>query len=298
MRVSGGGGVTDCVCELFCGAGGMGLGFSQHFEITDAIDILPEAVKTYGANNPETNARRQDVRDLSGCRGDFAGIIGGPPCQAWSRRNIRQTADDPRAQLLDEYMRVVEEVQPGWFVLENIVTVPKAVKKAIANRAKALGYRVLSACLNAGDYGAAQSRRRWIVIGRREGTIRDFQTIRPRTVREAFATVRENWGMMHSSPETLARLATATTDEWAAMNGEYRNMIRLQWDIPAPTVCNPKKVYMVHPGECRNISLAEAAALQGFPSDYIWHGSESAIAQMIANAMPVEMAAAIAGVIA
>ena len=293
--------MTDRVCELFCGAGGMGLGFSRHFEITDAIDILPEAVKTYGANHPETDARRRDVRDLTGCRGDFEGItgvIGGPPCQAWSRRNIRQTSDDPRAQLLDEYMRVVEEALPGWFVLENVVTVPKVAKQAVSDRAKALGYRVMSACLNAADYGAAQTRRRWIVIGRRERTVRDFRTVRPRTVREAFAGIQENWGEMRSSPKTLARLATATTDEWAAMNGEYQNMIRLQWDSPAPTVCNPKKVYMVHPDECRNISLAEAAALQGFPPDYIWHGSEGAIAQMIANAMPAEMAAAIAEAIA
>jgi DNA (cytosine-5)-methyltransferase 1 len=100
---------------------------------------------------------------------------------------------------------------------------------------------------------------------------------------------------MQSAPGTLARLATATTDEWAAMNGEYRNMIRLQWDSPAPTVCNPKKVYMIHPEEVRNISLAEAAALQGFPGEYLWKGSDGAIAQMIANAMPAEMAAAIAG---
>ena len=73
---------------------------------------------------------------------------------------------------------------------------------------------------------------------------------------------------------------------------------RMKWDEPAPTVCNPKKVYMVHPDECRNISLAEAAALQGFPPDYVWHGNEGAIAQMIANAMPAEMAAAVAGAIA
>ena len=293
--------MTDRVCELFCGAGGMGLGFSRHFHVTDAIDILPEAVKTYGANHPETDARQKDVRNLSGARGDFdgiTGVIGGPPCQAWSRRNIRKDANDPRAVLLDEYMRIVEEVRPRWFVLENVVTVPKVAKRDVAEKAKTLGYEVYSACLNAADYGAAQTRRRWIVIGCREGTIRNFQTVRPRTVREAFGDLRDNWGLMRSSPETLARLAVATTDEWAAMNGEYRNMIRLQWDAPAPTVCNPKKVYMVHPGECRNISLAEAAALQGFPPDYIWHGSETTIAQMIANAMPAEMAAAVAGAIA
>lgn len=290
--------MTDQVCELFCGAGGMGLGFSQHFEIVEAVDISRDAVRTYGANHPETDVRRKGVQHLSGVRGDFDGvtaIIGGPPCQAWSRRNIRQTPDDPRAQLLDEYMRVVEEVHPRWFVVENVVTVPKRAKQSVTERAEVLGYRVTSACLNAADFGAAQTRRRWIAIGCREGTIRDFQTVRPRTVRQAFAGIRENWGVMRSSPATLARLASAPADEWAAMNGQYRNMIRLRWDEPAPTVCNPKKVYMVHPDECRNISLAEAAALQGFPPDYIWKGNDSAIAQMIANAMPAEMAAAIAG---
>jgi DNA (cytosine-5)-methyltransferase 1 len=278
----------------------MGLGFSQHFEITQAIDISRDAIRTYGANHPETDARQRDVRDLSGCRGDcegITGVIGGPPCQAWSRRNIRKDANDPRARLLDEYMRIVEEVRPRWFVVENVTTVPKAAKQSVTEKAEALGYRVHSACLNAADYGAAQTRRRWIAIGHREGAIQDFQTVRPQTVRQAFAGIRKNWGVMQSSPETLARLATATADEWAPMNGEYRNMIRLKWDEPAPTVCNPKKVYMVHPGELRNISLAEAAALQGFPADYVWKGNGGAIAQMIANAMPAEMAAAIAGAV-
>ncbi len=119
----------------------------------------------------------------------------------------------------------------------------------------------------------------------------------PRTVREAFAPLRENWGTMRSTPGTLARLANASTEEWAPMNGRYRNMIRLEWDRPAPTVVNPKKVYMVHPQEVRNISLAEAAALQGFPLDYKWRGSDTAVAQMIANAMPAEMAGAIAGAV-
>jgi len=291
----------DRVCELFCGAGGMGLGFSQHFDVTDAIDIASAAVQTYGANHPETTARRKDVADLSGCRGDFEGItgvIGGPPCQAWSRRNIRQTSDDPRAHLVDEYLRIVEEVRPRFFVLENVVGMPRVTKERIAKRARGLGYAVSSACLNAADYGAAQTRRRWICIGAREGPIGPMVPAAPRTVREAFAPIRENWGMMRSRPDTLERLAAATPDEWAPMTGKYGNIIKLRWDRPAPTVVNVKKVYMVHPGEIRNISLAEAAALQGFPPDYIWRGSDTAIAQMIANAMPAEMAATVAGAIA
>lgn len=276
----------------------MGLGFSQHFEIAQAIDISRDAVRTYGANHQETDARRKDVRNLSGCRGDFegiTGIIGGPPCQAWSRRNIRKTADDPRAHLVDEYLRIVEEVRPRFFVVENVVGIPKATKERVAERAQALGYTVSSACLNASHYGAAQTRRRWICIGLREGRLSPIAPAPARTVRQAFAPLRENWGKMQSSPETVAKLATATADEWAPMHGAYRNMILLRWDEPAPTVVNPKKVYMVHPGETRNISLAEAAALQGFPPGYVWKGSDSAIAQMIANAMPAEMASAIAG---
>jgi len=288
------------ICELFCGAGGMGLGFSKHFEIANAVDIRREAIRTYGANHPETDTHQTDVRDLSGSLLDYEGItgvIGGPPCQSWSRRNIRQTPDDPRASLVGEYMRIVDEVRPRWFVLENVTTVPKDLKQSVSRHARDLGYTVQSACLNASEYGAAQTRRRWVVIGARDRSIGLITPQPHRTVRQAFATISDNWGIMRSSPETTERLTSATHDEWSPMNGKYRNMIRLRWDEPAPTVCNPKKVYMVHPGECRNISLAEAAALQGFPPGYIWQGSDSAIAQMIANAMPAEMAAAIAGAV-
>ena len=93
-----------------------------------------------------------------------------------------------------------------------------------------------STIMNAADYGAAQTRRRWILIGIRDGTLGLIQPRRPRTVREAFATVKENWGVMQSRPETLDRLASASCDQWNAMDGDtgYRNMIRLRWDAPGP----------------------------------------------------------------
>lgn len=291
--------MTDTICELYCGAGGMAAGFAPYFEISYAVDILPAAIRTYGANHPDTDARQQDVRDLSGCRGDFAGItgiIGGPPCQTWSRRNTRRTADDPRADLIAEYLRIVEEIRPRFYVLENVTTVPAAEKTAAIRQGRLFGYDVTSTYLNAAEYGAAQTRRRWIMIGIRAGTLGPIKPRQPRTVRQAFSTIPVNWGLMQSSPATLQRLSRASPRRWVPMDGRhgYRNLIRLQWDRPAPTVCNPRKVYMVHPEETRNISLAEAAALQGFPGEYIWQGSESAIAQMIANAMPAELAGAIA----
>lgn len=288
----------NSVCEFFCGAGGMGQGFSQFFDISSAIDISKSAVNTYQANHKETQVRRQDVRHITGCRGDFygiTGIIGGPPCQGSSIINTKRCKEDPRNALMGEFMRLVEEIRPEFFVMENVPGVPKDIKQAVIDVGKAARYDVKSIFMNASEYGAAQTRKRWVVIGTKN---KKWISPRPepsKTVREAFAPIKKNWGIMRSSESTLQKLKTSTPEGWTAMTGQFKNMIRLSWDEPAPAVVNLKKVYMVHPLENRNISLAEAAALQGFPPGYQWKGTESDIAQMIANAMPAELAGSIAG---
>lgn len=291
---------SNRICELCCGAGGMAAGFSPYFEIVQAVDISKTVVKTYGANHPETSTRRQDIQNLTGCKGDFEGItgvIGGPPCQGSSIINTKRCSEDPRNGLINEFMRLVSEIKPRFFVMENVPGVPKEIKESVIRTGTEADYCVSSTYLNAADYGAAQTRKRWIVVGMKG---RQWVTPRKRThstVRQAFSQIHKNWGLMQSRPETLDRLKMAN-NEWTGMSGGFRNMIKLSWDNPAPAVVNLKKVYMVHPDECRNISLAEAAALQGFPSDYQWYGNESEIAQMIANAMPAQLAESIAGVLA
>ncbi len=288
----------ETVCELFCGAGGMGAGFGHHFDISYAVDISKPAVNTYRANHEDTQVRQQDVRQISGCRGDFygiTGIIGGPPCQGSSIINTKRCIDDPRNGLMAEYMRLVDEIRPSFFVMENVPGVPKPIKEAVINAGKASGYEVESIFMNAADYGAAQTRKRWIVVGTKDKKWNLPRPVASKTVREAFAPLQENWGVMKSSEKTLQKLQTSIPGEWTAMSGKFKNMTRLSWEKPAPAVVNLKKVYMVHPTEDRNISLAEAAALQGFPPGYQWEGTESEIAQMIANAMPAELADSIAG---
>ena len=292
--------------ELFCGAGGMARGFTPYFSIEYAVDKAEPMVNTYRANHADTDVRLRDVRLMSGCRGDFdgiAGVIGGPPCQGSSIINTRRRNDarnslmgeyiDPRNGLMGEFMRLVEEVRPRFFVMENVPQVSKDKKNSVISRGKNAGYTVVSSYLNAADYGAAQTRRRWIVVGIRGKKWVAPAPRTPRTVRQAFAPLNGNWGLMHCTEKTLGTLA-GSTGEWTAMSGKFKNMIKLSWDRPSPAVVNLKKVYMVHPGENRNISLAEAAALQGFPPGYVWRGTESEVAQMIANAMPSEMAGGIA----
>lgn len=290
----------DQVLEACCGAGGMAAGFAPFFSIAHAVDIKPEVVSTYAANHPETDVRRQDIRLMTGCRGDFygiTGVIGGPPCQGSSIINTHRCADDPRNEIMGEFMRLVSEIQPRFFCMENVPGVPAERKNSVIRAGELAGYTVSSLYLNAAEYGAAQTRKRWVVIGLRGKKWTLPAPIKAGTVREAFAPLRENWGVMQSRPDTLERLSHATT-EWTGITGKFRSMIRLQWDQPSPAVVNLKKIYMRHPDENRNISLAEAAALQGFPASYQWKGNESQIAQMIANAMPSQLAGAIAGSLA
>lgn len=305
----------ETIAELCCGAGGMAAGFSPFFEIVQAVDIKEPVIRTYGANHPETQARRQDIRNLTGCRGDFAGVtgvIGGPPCQGSSIINTRRREkwkgavtldmqpvdEDPRNELMGEFMRLVSEIRPRFFVMENVPGVPAERKAAVIRAGECAGYSVSSLYLNAADYGAAQTRKRWIVVGVKGQQWTAPARRSPATVRQAFTGISQNWGIMQSGSATLETLRKSVPGEWTGMSGKFRNMIRLSWDRPAPAVVNLKKVYMVHPDEIRNISLAEAASLQGFPPGYIWKGNESEIAQMIANAMPAQLAGAIAGSVA
>ena len=275
----------------------MGYGFSKFFDVGYAVDIKKPAVQTYKANHEDADVRQQDVRNLTGCKGDFVGItgvIGGPPCQGSSIINTKRCVDDPRNGLMVEFMRLVEEASPQFFVMENVPGVPPALKNKVVSEGRSSGYEVISTFLNAADYGAAQRRKRWVVVGTKGKTWKSPERQPPRTVRDAFSNIGDLWGAMNSSEKTLEKLKASVPGEWTAMSGKFKNMTRLSWNSPAPAVVNLKKVYMVHPTETRNITLAEAAALQGFPPGYVWEGTESQIAQMIANAMPTELAAAIA----
>jgi DNA (cytosine-5)-methyltransferase 1 len=290
------------VFEPFCGAGGMGLGFQQFFNVVEACDIMPEAVATYGSNFRETRVRLQDVRNLSGVHGDFdglAGIIGGPPCQGASKLNYGKVSAREQNELMFEAVRLVEEIRPAWFVFENVPTLPREVRQAAYWRAVGAGYATKQAYLNAADYGAAQTRERWIIVGVRRGSWSLPPTTRPGTVRAAFSSLGRNWGFTSHDPGTIERFKAVRGRGWVSITGgKFANACRLSWDEPSPTVVNVKKTQMLHPDEDRAISLAEAAALQGFPRSFSWKGSQGAVSQMIANAMPVPMARALAGSLA
>lgn len=164
------------VVDLFCGCGGLSLGFEMAgFEPLIAIDMWKDAVNTYNHNHPNKVAKCIDIHDISneyleslGASGDIVGVIGGPPCQGFSTVGKR-IVEDPRNSLYLEYCRVVEHVRPDFFVLENVKGLTTlaggAFRDDIYNRFSALGYEVRYKILNAADYGVPQNRYRVFFVG-------------------------------------------------------------------------------------------------------------------------------------
>lgn len=278
------------VADLFCGPGGMSLGFQDHFDVTLAVDHDKDACNTYRTNLTGV-VRQKDVRDLSGVQGDFDGIIGmvaGTPCKPFSKINTKKRADDPRIDLWKAFMRLVEEVRPNFFLLENVPTIFSYVKKGILREAKRLGFMIYHKVLNTADFGVPQARERWIVVGSKKPFAFPKPTVRSHaTVRSAFERIQNNYGFANRRRTTIEKFKHVTEDVWVPISeGKFKNAIRLQWDQPAPTIVNIGKVYMIHPTLNRTISIAEAAALQDFPDGFKFSGTKTSKYGQVANAAP------------
>jgi len=163
--------------DLFSGAGGLSLGFEQAgFDVISAVEVDPVHAAVHKYNFPKCNTICNDISELSGddlSPGvDIDVIIGGPPCQGFSligKRNM----DDPRNNLVFQFMRMVKEVKPKYFVMENVagLTIGKAKEfvESLITDIESNGYSVVKPyqVLNAKDYGVPQSRKRLFLIGYR-----------------------------------------------------------------------------------------------------------------------------------
>jgi len=167
--------------DLFCGAGGMSLGMEKAgFDIALAVDYDGYHVATHERNFPYGRVKCASVQDLdgkairqlSGCTGDIDLIFGGPPCQGFSNMGLRDT-HDPRNTLIFHFARLVDEIHPKAFVMENVTglsmgatrTVFDAFLEKVSSR-----YNVTLPVqiLNAIDFGVPQARKRLFVIGIRK----------------------------------------------------------------------------------------------------------------------------------
>ncbi|MEW1561760.1 DNA cytosine methyltransferase [Streptomyces sp. NPDC093509] len=169
------------VMDLFAGCGGFAEGFRTYgaqelqgqsaFRTVAAVDIDRAALATFEANHHPASPLCLDIRDFESS--SFAGqvdvITGGPPCQGFSALG-KGNPHDPRNELWEDYTRIVSEVQPAVFVMENVDRFLKSPEYARLLEAVAPGgdlqdYTLETSLLNAADYGVPQARRRAVAIG-------------------------------------------------------------------------------------------------------------------------------------
>lgn len=192
------------VVDLFCGCGGFSLGARQAGLATSfAVDVDPILTSSYSTNHPGARLKLADLSKVEGADirreigAKIDGIFGGPPCQAFSDIGHRK-ADDPRRSLLGHFFRIVAELEPTFFVMENVKGLGYADARAtledalsfVSNRYNLLGPMVLDAA----EFGAATKRPRLFIIGYDPANfdpldVSDIEAIKtkPTTVRAAIA---------------------------------------------------------------------------------------------------------------
>lgn len=166
------------IVDLFCGAGGMSLGFKQAgFKIAFANDIEPACIETYSFNHPELPKEYIYQEDINNIIDDINEkirykevdvVIGGPPCQGFSNANRQRVIDDPRNKLYKSFVKIVDNIQPKLFVMENVIGM-LSVAAQIQEDFENIGYKIHYEILNANEFGVPQNRKRIIFIGNRIG---------------------------------------------------------------------------------------------------------------------------------
>lgn len=280
--------------DLFCGCGGLSLGFQRAgYEIIGAFDCWEPALNCYNDNFShkaqyldlsKKNLALKEIRPLNP-----EVIIGGPPCQDFSSAGKREEGD--RASLTITYAKIINSIRPKYFVMENVA---RARTSSAYTKAKEIfkkaGYGLTEQVLDASKCGVPQKRKRFFCIGalsEDDGFLNSYlavnQSVLPLNVRTYF---KENNYILpfehyYRHPRTYSRRGIFSVDE------------------PSPTirgVNRPKpNEYTRHPNDTarpnniRALTTRERALLQTFPPSFNFGDNQMIAEQMIGNAVPVNL---------
>jgi DNA (cytosine-5)-methyltransferase 1 len=219
------------VISLYSGAMGLDLGLEKAgFRVAVAVECNPFAAATIRANRPDVVVIERPIEEVTTAeilkaaglkKGEAALVAAGPSCQVFSTAGKRRSFKDPRGAMFDEFVRVVRESRPEFFLMENVRGLlsaaiqhrplnkrgtgfrPLASSERLGSaldyvikRLKGLNYGVLFDLLNAADYGVPQTRDRLVFIGSREG--RAFRMPAPTHAREAVGR-RKKWSTLRDA---------------------------------------------------------------------------------------------------
>lgn len=317
---------------LFSGAGGLDIGFHDAgFNILECVELEPKFVKSLEANKAkgkyltDTNIVCQDIREYEPNfdeKIDF--IIGGPPCQSFSKAGIRAAGargtKDSRGTLFEEYVRVLVKLQPKGFLFENVSGILSSEKgeamKKIVKAFKEVGYKLSYRLLDAADYGVPQNRERLILVGLKESYFKF-----PSPTHGVDSKNQQNY---YSAGNALEGLNQDEVN-YEGLNGRFGHLLKdippgLNYSFFTDKMGHPNPVfawrskfsdflYKADPElpirtlkasggqytgpfhwESRPFTVRELKRLQTFPDDYDIIGSRGIAAKQIGNSVPPQFA--------
>jgi len=318
------------IVSLFSGAGGLDLGFTKAgYEVVLAVDSDQWAIETHRQAFPHACNLQADLIKLGAkglldkvrpllTPGERIGVIGGPPCQGFSRSNVTATANDPRNKLPMVYLKIVEalqaEYQVEFLIFENVLGIRDRKHEntftEILRRLRKLGLHPDVDVYDAFDFGVPQHRQRVIIAAFASDEARQkFVPIRQITGKQ---TVSQAIGRL-PEPSYFSRGMTPNRfhpNHWTMQprshrfsnhderQSDGRSFRRLKEDEPSPTVAYGHREIHVHPSGRRRLSILEAMLLQGFTRKFVLYGPFSSQVQQVSNAVPPPFAFALAQAVA
>lgn len=336
---------TIAAVSLFSGAGGLDIAsFMAGIPVISGTDLDDDCIETLRANELFGNTRiiKGDLHDIDSSvfgeivnerRPDKFIVIGGAPCQPFSKAGYwvghqsRRGINDPRASLVNEYLRVVIDLHPNGFVFENVESLLHPTNKGIVEQfVKAIseeGYQYKIIRANALDYGVSQKRRRLFIVG----TQGRFQGSEPRKThcppKQCETTGLEPYvnvgpviagydGDEYFEPEEVVKGGTYYHDLCEVPPGMNYKALTAWYGYPNPKFVAEKRYWSfllklspdmpswtitAQPGpwigpfhwDNRRLRIPELAAIQSFPKGYKFCGSHRSVRKQIGNAVPARM---------
>lgn len=281
------------VLDLFAGCGGLSLGFEAAGFRTIGYEMVPEAVATYNHNMLGACHQQYLSVGFEYPEAENIGIIiGGPPCQPFSRFGNQMGMEDARDGF-PIFIDAIRRIQPRCFLFENVANILGRHRwyfDLIIDSLRRLGYIVTFQILNAKDYGVPQNRERLICIGHRSAFSFPNKINNYNTVGDAIADIMID-------PEPESKILTPRMDEYIAEYERKSHCINprdLYPDRPARTITcrnlagatsDMQRVRLAD-GRRRRITVREAARLQTFPDWFEFQGSEIRQYYQVGNAVP------------
>jgi len=312
------------IVSLFSGAGGLDLGFEKAgFTTVWANEYDKEIWETYEKNFPHVELNRKSIRDVESSEiPDCDGIIGGPPCQSWSEAGSLRGIKDKRGQLFYEFIRILRDKQPKFFVAENVsgmlASRHSGAMESIQELFKESGYTLSFTMLNASDYWVPQDRKRVFFIGVRNDLNTTFEFPKPfnkkRCLKDIIYDIKDT-----ALPAKVKNYSNG--DLCSISNHEYliggfssifmsRNRVR-SWDEQSYTIQAGGRHAPIHPQApkmefveqnvrifvlgkeklYRRLTVRECARIQTFPDTHqFYYKNVMAGYKMVGNAVPATLA--------